>query len=136
MGTGHGPAVAIVNDDPDLLYVLGHLLTARGYRPSTHVRGDRAFRELQEGSPDLVVLDIRLEHHDVGWNLLELLRLDPALCDTPVIVCSADVETLEANRGRLREHRCAILPKPFALDELLSLIQAGLAAPPDTPVRS
>ncbi|HVA88538.1 MAG TPA: response regulator, partial [Chloroflexota bacterium] len=79
--------------------------------------------------PDAIVLDLRMEKPDTGWQLLELLRLDPDLATVPVILCSADVTRLHERQQALAAHNCRVLDKPFHLDELLGVLREILPSP-------
>lgn len=121
MATGR---IAVVNDDTTFLQLMHDLLTEEGYDPIICKEGDRAYALIKERKPRLVILDIRMEHPDSGWMVLECVRLDPETADIPVIICSADTHRLREKAAYLREHNCAVLEKPFLLPELLSKVAA------------
>jgi DNA-binding response OmpR family regulator len=77
-----------------------------------------------------VILDIWMETPEAGWQLLELLRLDPATATLPVLVCSADVVFLRAKEAQLLAEGYGVLVKPFGLDALLARVAALLPPPP------
>src|SRR4051812_23141961 len=102
------PLIAVVNDDTIFLELMHDLLTAEGYRTAIWKEGDKAYEMIKEHRPLLVVLDIRMEHPDTGWMVLELLRLDPATAHIPVIICSADTARIRAKEAYLREKGCDV----------------------------
>lgn len=120
------PTIAVVNNDTDFLGLMNDLLSMEGYRTIICREGARAYALLKEAQPDLVILDIRLEHAEQGWTILELLRLDPETTKIPVIVCSADAHFLRQKAAALYEQRCDILEKPFDLDMLLDKVSRSL----------
>ncbi len=121
--------VTVINDDTAFLALMHDVLEDAGYEVSLHREGAQAHPRVREEQPDLVILDIRMEHPDTGWMVLELLRLDPATSHLPVIVCSADTIALRAKDGMLRHQGCDILEKPFDLDALLSLVDEKIGPP-------
>jgi CheY-like chemotaxis protein len=121
--------IAVVNDDTAFLGLMCELLGDEGYEAYTIREAGNAYEQIKKTEPDAIVLDIRIEHPEGGWTVLELLKLDPALTHIPVIVCSADSRALEAGEERLEQHGCRVLPKPFNLDELLSLLLELTAQP-------
>lgn len=123
------PLIAVVNDDSTFLDLMHDLLSEAGYRAVIHKESDSAYELVKAEQPALVVLDIRMDHQESGWQVLELLRLDPATAAIPVIVCSADAVALRAKAARLAELGCVPLEKPFDLDELLRLVEAALGPP-------
>ena len=124
-----GPVIAVVDDDVAYLTLMDDLLTGEGYQTVLLTEGDLAYHAIRKEMPHLVIMDIRLEHPEAGWTVLEALRRDPAIRDTPVIVCSADAQFLQAKAHHLRETGCDILEKPFNLDDLLAKVQAAIGSP-------
>ena len=119
--------IAVVNDDTTFLKLMQELLSDEGYRVVLHIEGSSAYQLIKEEMPDLVILDIRIEHPEAGWVTLDLMQLDPVTTRIPVIVCSADVRQLREKANRLRELGCEILEKPFDLDDLLATVRSVLA---------
>jgi CheY-like chemotaxis protein len=124
--------IAVVNDDSMFLALMETILREEGgYEALVLRETTAAFPKLEAWCPDAIFLDLLLERPDSGWALLEMVRLHPATRDTPVIICSADARGLRDREEDLRRHRCEILPKPFDLEELLSLVRR-LVGPGDT----
>ena len=122
--------IAVINDDTAFLQLMLDLLTDVGYDVTLHREGAGAHQQVRHEHPDLVILDIRMEQPDSGWLVLEMLRLDPATGDIPVIVCSADSHQLRDKNEMLRAQNCETLEKPFDLDALLVLVRR-LVGPPE-----
>lgn len=120
------PLIAVVNNDTVFLQLMQELLAQEGYRTVICKEGDKAYQLVKDQQPALVLLDIRLEQPETGWTVLELLRLDPATRQIPVIVCSADSPFLRAKEEMLRQLGCDTLEKPFDLDTLLKKVATAL----------
>ncbi len=118
--------VIVVNNDSTFLELMEMLLKDEGMEVVSVKTSQSAFAHIEKEHPDLVILDIRLERPEAGWNLLQLIRLNPQTQNIPVIVCSADVRFLREKEQRLEEKGCCILEKPFDLDDLLATIQKAL----------
>ncbi|MCA1668281.1 MAG: response regulator [Thermomicrobia bacterium] len=116
--------IAVVNDDTLFLELMHDLLTQEGYRTAIWKEGDKAYEMIKEHRPVLVILDIRMERPDTGWMVLELMRLDPATAQIPVIICSADTARIREKEAYLREKGCDVLEKPFLLEDLLERVYA------------
>lgn len=115
--------IAIVNDDTEFLLLMSTLLTEESYEVLVWRESEKAHAVIAENNPDLVILDVRLEHPEAGWQLLELLRLNPATAKIPVMVCSADSVFLREKAQLLHEKGCEVLEKPFDLDDLLDKVR-------------
>lgn len=119
--------IAVVNDDTAFIDLMSDLLKDEGYKTIPHKVGDTAYDMIRDTQPDLVVLDMRLEHPDSGWVTLDLMRLDPRTAHIPVIICSADARFLREKEAHFRAQNCRTIEKPFNLDELLMLVERALA---------
>jgi DNA-binding response OmpR family regulator len=120
------PVIAVVDNDTEYLDLMHDLLSMEGYRTLICKEGGKVHALVKEAQPDLIVLDIRLDHPEEGWTILEILRLDPETTNIPVIVCSADARFLRDKAATLHELRCDILEKPFDLEMLLAKVASGL----------
>lgn len=121
--------IAVINDDTTFLRLMHDLLTEEGYDTHLFHEGTADYPAVKEAQPDVIVLDIRLSDPAAGWQTLELFKLDPVLTHTPIIICSADLRGLQDNAAFLRSKGCEILPKPFDLDDLLTLMRRLLGGP-------
>lgn len=121
------PRIALVDDDTVFLNLLRDLLeVTEGYAVSIHKVWADAYREIKEQRPDVVLLDIVMEQEERGWEILELLTLDPETRPIPVIVCSAAIHSLHAHQELLDRYGVLALPKPFDLQALLDRVQRAL----------
>ncbi len=119
--------IMVVDDDEVELQMMGELLADAGYRTLLLSAGAEAYELIRQQRPALAILDLHMAEADTGWQILNLLRADPATSSLPVILCSADGQflRLRARILRTRKH-CDILEKPFSADELLEKVAAAL----------
>jgi CheY-like chemotaxis protein len=109
--------ILIVDDEFDIVDVLGALLRAEGYQVITAANGRDGLMRLRESPMDLVLLDCMMPIVD-GPEMLRLMREDERLLDIPVVMMSA-----AEMRQRVRGLGCAaFLKKPFDLNTLLTTI--------------
>ena len=120
------PLLAIVDYDEAFREMLDAVFTEEGYRTLLLVQGSGAHAAIRQAQPDLVLLDLWLERRDAGWELVEQLCDDPATRDIPIIVCSADSQTLKTQALRMQELGCSVVAKPFDLDELLAAARQAM----------
>jgi CheY-like chemotaxis protein len=119
--------ILIVEDDPGVRSLMVALLGDAGYQTRTLAEGGQAYDVIRQERPDLVILDINLERPALGWTILDVLRLNRTTARIPVIICSADHPFLQRHTPDLLAVGCCILEKPFTIDQLLRLVQQGLA---------
>ena len=123
------PLIAVVNDDAAFLELMHELLTDESYTTVLLHEGSSAYDMIRKQHPDLVILDLRLEHPEAGWKTLQLLRLDPETTDIPVILCSADMRALREREDWLKERDIKVLEKPFNLDDMLKMVKDVTGSP-------
>ena len=120
--------IAVINDDTLFLELMHDLLEGEeGYAVSICREWDDAHGFVKAHRPDLVILDIRIGGEERGWDILNLLTLDPATRPIPVIVCSAAIHSLHEHQAWLDRFGICALPKPFDLDTLLEMVSRMLA---------
>ena len=108
-------------------------LTRAGYRCEVTNDGEECLRRARAQRPDLVLLDIMMPKLH-GIEVLRALRSSPATEDIGVFVCSAkafkaDQEDCEALGA------AAFIVKPFAMEELVRLVDSFFARDTFVPVR-
>jgi len=121
---GTARQVLVVDDDPDILDALSEILEVEGYEVLRARNGREALQRLEQGVPDLVLLDLMMPLMD-GWEFAR--SLGPS-SRPPIIVLSADrnVSSKAKEIGAI-----GWLAKPFELSELLSVVRRAL--PSQTP---
>jgi DNA-binding response OmpR family regulator len=80
------PSVLVVDDEDHILKLYQKELTEEGYQVKTATNGEQALRMAETESPDLVVLDIKLQDQN-GLEILGGLRKLGG--NTPIILNSA-----------------------------------------------
>jgi two-component system cell cycle response regulator len=116
----------VVDDDPINRRLLASYLERLGHEVVTAVDGSRGWKQLHTGDPfDVVLLDVLMPELD-GYEVLALIRGDPALRHLPVIMISA-VEETDSIARCIELGADDYLPKPFSPVLLRARINAGIA---------
>ncbi|KMN82138.1 hypothetical protein VK98_09705 [Chromobacterium sp. LK11] len=116
--------ILVVDDSPDVLRVLGELLTPL-YRVRVATSGRRALRmAAQSPAPDLILLDVMMPEQD-GYMVLSLLRSRPACRDIPVIFLTALDAPGDEERG-LELGAVDYIAKPVRPAVVLARVQTQL----------
>ena len=118
--------VLVVEDDPSVRGLLHTLLTAEGYDVSTASDGLAGLVKAAQTLPDLILLDLMMP--DLGGvRVLEELRDDPELDETPVVVVTGQVDAVPGMRRVLGDDN--VFVKPFAVAELLARVASITGGP-------
>jgi CheY-like chemotaxis protein len=118
-----GKQLIVVNDDPEFIRLIEVVMSDRNWDVIGIHEGSMALESIKRHEPDVVLLDVRMEVPDAGWNVLNLLVLDPETRAIPVIMCSADWGQLNEKAVWLHDRGVEILPRPFDIDDLYSMIE-------------
>ncbi len=126
--------VLVINDVPVLLEVFRDLLESEGYRVSLDNFSDFDLAKKREDvkrlMPDALVLDFLIGGEPLGWQLLQLLKLDRETAQIPVVVCTAAAQQVRDLEAHLRTLNVAAILKPFDIDTLLTAVSQALAGGP------
>jgi DNA-binding response OmpR family regulator len=113
--------IFLIDDDPDILEIYGELLRKQGYQVRTAVNTTIARPEIETFQPDLIILDVMMEHADEGFVFAQ--RLWDEKVRTPVIITSsiarAGQEVFDVDIPTVK----AVLQKPVDLPELMALVK-------------
>ena len=116
------PHILVVNDSSEFLTLMQDVLTDEGYQVTLGEYGGGVRELASRLRPDLIILDVRLPDM-TGFEVLNVLRLDPATESIAVLLCTAAVRDVQAQEPLLRERGVPVLFKPFDLDDLLTTIR-------------
>lgn len=119
MSTRRQTRILIVDDDPEVRWVLSTSLEMRGYNVLTAQDGKEALQRIRKTVPGAVLLDVRLPGMD-GLEVLERVReIDLNL---PVVVMSAYDDTQRAVKA-MKLGAYDYLSKPFDDDVLAETLK-------------
>jgi CheY-like chemotaxis protein len=105
--------VMVVDDEPDIRYLLRLTLELAGYGVVEAAHGEAALEQVRRSLPQIVLTD-RMMPRMNGSELIERLRADERTKAIPIVMISA---TQGAQPGA-----DAFLGKPFDPDELIVLV--------------
>jgi DNA-binding response OmpR family regulator len=115
----------LIEDDADLVALLSFRLRRAGHEVRVAYDGSEGYFAALREQPDLILLDLLLPGF-TGHQLLHLLRANPDVGRTPVIVLSA---LDDAQAGATRGARADIyLGKPIEFSRLLDRVDSLLAS--------
>lgn len=116
--------VLIIEDDQDVVAIVAHHLRKCGHEVSIAYDGSEGYLTAVRERPDLVLLDLMLPGF-TGQQVLHLLRANPDVKRTPILVLSA----LD-DRERRTTTATDSLGKPFRLGVLAERIERLLGPKP------
>ena len=128
------PKILFVDDDRDFLAAQTAFFGGRGYEVVTVDRVEGALEKISQESPDVIVLDLMMEHYDSGFVLGRKIRQDSAMRNVPIImlsgVASATGHKFAGDTAALKDwiKLDAFLDKPVTGRQLIKVVEEKLAA--------
>jgi two-component system, chemotaxis family, chemotaxis protein CheY len=116
--------ILIVDDDESIRQIVRICLTDEGYEVFEAPNGQVALNTLNQFTPDLILLDLRMPVMD-GWEFAKRYEKMPGP-RAPVV---AFVAALNAEQDCAELDAAGILAKPFDLDDLLKAVRSLLKMP-------
>jgi CheY-like chemotaxis protein len=113
-------SVLVVDDEPQVVWMLQFSLEAEGFQTFAARDGRTALDELRQHRPELMLLDIMMPVMD-GWSVLQEIRDLPEGERPRVVVVSARA-TLRDRAKAAEFGAVAFVAKPFNVDDLLGVL--------------
>jgi len=113
--------ILVVDDEPHVVRLVKANLEPSGYKILTATDGEQALQVVQDGSPDLVILDIMLPKMD-GYEVCRRIR---DFSPVPVVMLTARSTEVDLVHG-FDVGADDYVTKPFAANELLVRVRAVL----------
>lgn len=118
--------VLVVDDEPLIRWSLSETLEQSGHAVVEAGDAESAIRSVSAGEPfDVVLLDYRLPDSN-DLNLLATIR---KLAPTTAVIMMTAFGTPEVLTGALKLGAYQVIPKPFEVQEVASLVLQAYAAP-------
>jgi len=117
--------ILIADDNENIRDALAYILEDEGYKLWMAKDGSEALREVKNVRPDIVFLDIMMPEIN-GYDVCRIIKNDPELKKTYVIMLTAKGQVAEQERGK-EVGADEYIVKPFSPMEILTKIKRILA---------
>lgn len=116
--------ILIVDDDTDILEVLRETLELDNHLVTTAENINKAFEQLMNELPDLIILDLVLPDGN-GFELCRKITTDPRTQNVPVLLLTGKNSLDDRLSGFLTGAR-KYITKPFDIDDLIESVRTLL----------
>jgi two-component system phosphate regulon response regulator PhoB len=116
--------ILIVDDEEDILELIGYNLAREGYHVDTAKSGEIAVEKIFRDKPDLIILDLMLPGID-GLQVCRVVKSDPRTALIPIVMLTAKGEDADIVTG-LELGADDYMTKPFSPRVLLARIRVIL----------
>ena len=114
--------VLIVDDSKTELMYLSDMLKKAGFAVTTAENAEDAQRKLDQGKPDLILMDVVMPCQN-GFQLTRVISRDPRFTDVPIIMCTSKNQETDRVWG-MRQGARDYITKPVDQAELMGKIKA------------
>ena len=122
----HDPIVLIVDDNDDTAEMYAEALRQSGFEPRGAPTGFEGLIAACNVQPEAIIVDLVIEGRMNGLTLLQVLRKNERIQDTPIIVVTGRVSERD-QRDAERAGCDAFLPKPCLPEQLVSEVARLIA---------
>lgn len=119
-------SILVVDDDPEIVAMLGTRLGKRGYRIATAGDGHAALEVARRELPDVVLLDVMMPGKS-GWEVARALKQDPDTHGIKIVMVTAIGAQVNEITSPLYGAD-AYIDKPFEFERLERVIAELLSS--------
>ena len=113
--------ILIADDNENIREALTYLLEDEGHKLWLAKNGTETLKKVREIRPDILFLDIMMPEMN-GYDVCRIIKADPELKDTYVIMLTAKGQVAEQERGK-EVGANEYIVKPFSPMEILAKIK-------------
>jgi CheY-like chemotaxis protein len=124
LGLSSLPTVVIADDEPSMRLLVHATIESDDYTVVEAGDGTQAWEMIQHHKPSLVLLDVQMPGKS-GLEVLQLVKSDPSLAATRVILLTAKAQESDIEAG-LIAGADFYLTKPFSPLDLLTRVEEAL----------
>lgn len=119
----------VINNSDDILAMFQKILASEDRQVFLQLFLNSDLREVRHIKPDLIILDYYVGREGVGWEFLQLLKMEESTAAIPVLICTTAVKLVHEIAGYLATKQVTLLRKPFESRDLVRAVQAVLENP-------
>jgi two-component system alkaline phosphatase synthesis response regulator PhoP len=117
--------ILVADDEPNIVAALEFLLHQNGYEVQVARNGEEAMRLVEDGPPDLVLLDVMMPLKS-GYEVAQAIRARADGAQVRIVMLSAKGRESEVGKG-LAAGADLYVTKPFSTRELVDKINGLLS---------
>jgi DNA-binding response OmpR family regulator len=118
--------IMVINNSDNILAMFRKILEVDDCEVFLQLFLNSDLRDVRRIQPDLIILDYYVGREGVGWEFLQLLKMEDSTAAVPVLVCTTAVRLVHEIAGYLATKRVSILRKPFESRDLVKAVQYAL----------
>ncbi|WP_411274903.1 response regulator [Daejeonella sp.] len=117
--------ILIVDDDRDILEVMGIIMESEGYEVDLMSSGQQIFEHISTFHPDLIILDVMLGNMD-GREICKKIKNTEDTLHIPIIMISASHNMADSVEKECKSDD--FVSKPFDIVNFINKVELKLSA--------
>jgi DNA-binding response OmpR family regulator len=118
--------ILVINNSDDILALFRKILEEENAEVYLQLFLNSDLREVRRIQPELIILDYYVGREGVGWEFLQLLRMEDTTAAIPVLICTTAVSLVQEIAAYLATKRVSVLRKPFDSRDLVNAVRSVL----------
>ncbi|HDH28063.1 MAG TPA: response regulator [Euryarchaeota archaeon] len=114
--------IMVVDDEPDILYLVSKMLKNKGYVVVGANSGEKALEILEETDPDLIILDVMMPGIS-GWETSKRIKQNPRFSSVPIAMLTVKSSEEDMEKSFQFAHCNAHISKPIIREKMMSTVQ-------------
>lgn len=88
--------ILVVDDDENIVEALKAILEAEDYAVVTAYNKEEGLRRVEDSKPDLIILDVMMDHITDGFQVSRKLKSDPQTAHIPILMLTSIHQELDS----------------------------------------
>jgi len=116
----------VINNSDNILAMFRKILETNDCEVFLQLFLNSDLRDVRRIQPDLIILDYYVGREGVGWEFLQLLKMEDSTSKVPVLVCTTAIKLVQEIASYLATKQVSVLRKPFESRDLVKAVQFAL----------
>ena len=118
--------IMVINNSDNILAMFRKILESDDSEVFLQLFLNSDLRDVRRIKPDLIILDYYVGREGVGWEFLQLLKMEDSTSKVPVLLCTTAIKLVEEIGAYLATKHVTFLRKPFESRDLVNAVQSIL----------
>jgi len=118
--------IMVINNSDNILAMFRKILEVEDCEVFLQLFLNSDLRDVRRVKPDLIILDYYVGREGVGWEFLQLLKMDDSTSTIPVLLCTTAVKLVHEIASYLATKHVSVLRKPFESRDLVTAVQSAM----------
>lgn len=114
--------IMVVDDEPDIVYLVSKMLEKEGYNVVKARNGDDALEKMKKTKPDLVLLDVMMPGMN-GWEVSKKMKAHPEYKSIPIAMLTVKSSPDDMEKSFSYAHCDAHIAKPLIKEKMLNTVK-------------